>query len=186
MKEDKKEDSESNTDKEAIMEMFDHPGRILLDDLLYAIQFCHLCAIGKIPPVLYSLSSDGEINSWLKSTLASKHGKNSSSTKRQNPSTPDSDSDSQVSSPETKISKKVHYFINTMKKLHNTMDKSSKSKEDKEPGFKRLEAHRKNLILNASATPPFTTTAENPTHFYQAFLAKKCQFKAKDMLLHRF
>ena len=106
--------------------------------------------------------------------------------KRLNPSTPDSDSDSQVSSPENKISKKDPYFINTMKKLHDTMDKSSKSKEDKEPGFKWLEAHRKKLILNASATPPFTTAAENPTEFYQAFLAKKSQFKAKDMLLHRF
>jgi hypothetical protein len=41
-----------------------------------------------------------------------------------------------VSSPENKISKKDPYFINTMKKLHDTMDKSSKSKEDKEPGFK--------------------------------------------------
>jgi len=73
-----------------------------------------------------------------------------------------------------------------MIKLHDTMDKSSKNKEDKEPGFKRLESHRKNLILNASAVPPFTKAASSPTEFYTAFLAKKSQFKAKDMLLHRF
>jgi len=73
-----------------------------------------------------------------------------------------------------------------MIKLYDTMDKTSKSKEDKEPGFSRLESHRKNLILNASALPPFTTAAEKPTEFFMSFLAKKSQFKAKDMLLHRF
>jgi hypothetical protein len=80
MKEDKKEDSEFNTEKETTMEMIDHPGRILPEDILYAIQFCHLCAIGKIPQVLYSLSLDGEIDLWFKSILASNQGKNSSST----------------------------------------------------------------------------------------------------------
>jgi hypothetical protein len=112
--------------------------------------------------------------------------KTSSLTKRRNPSTPDSDSDSDVSSPNNKVSKKDHYLINTMRKLHDTMDKTSKSKEEKKPGFKRLETHRKNLILNASAIPPFSKAATNPTEFFTAFLAKKSQFKAKDMLVHRF
>jgi hypothetical protein len=99
----------------------------------------------------------------------------------------DSDSESGVSSPENKILKKDHYLINTMIKLHDMIDKSSKNKEDKEPGFKRLETHRKTLILNASAVPPpFNKAAEHPTEFLTNFLAKKSQFKAKDMLLHRF
>jgi hypothetical protein len=38
------------------------------------------------------------------------------------PSTPDSDSESGVSSPELKMSKKDNYLINTMIKLHDTMD----------------------------------------------------------------
>ncbi|MFN9981764.1 MAG: hypothetical protein ACK53Y_17695, partial [bacterium] len=115
--------------------------------------------------------------------LASKENRSKKSAKRRNPSTPESDSDSEISNPENKISKKDHYFINTMKKLHDTMDKSSKSKEEKEPGFKRLEAHRKTLILNASALPPFTDAAKEPTEFFMNFLSKKSQFKAKDMLI---
>jgi len=156
-----------------------------VDDILYVIQFCQLCSIGKIPPVLYSLASDSEVSHWFNSLPALKQ-KKTSSIKRHNPSTPDSDSDSEISSPENKISKKDHYLINTMMKLHDTMDKSSKTKEEKEPGFKRLESHRKQLILNASAVPPFTRAATSPTEFYTAFLAKKSQFKAKDMLVHRF
>jgi len=42
------------------------------------------------------------------------------------------------------------------------------------------------LILNASSIPPFTTEASHPTEFYTAFLSKKSQFKAKDILIHRF
>jgi len=34
--------------------------------------------------------------------------------------------------------------------------------------------------------PPFTKAADNPTEFYTSFLSKKSQFKAKDMLMHRF
>jgi hypothetical protein len=34
-----------------------------------------------------------------------------------------------------------------MMKLLDTMDKSSKSRENKEPGFKHLEAHRKKIDL---------------------------------------
>jgi hypothetical protein len=155
------------------------------DDVVYAIQFCHLCATGKIPPVLYSLAPDPTISAWFKS-ISEGIRKTPDSNKRPTPTSPESESESEVSSPELKISKKDHYLINTMIKLHDTMDKSSKNKEDKEPGFKRLESHRKNLILNASAIPPFTKAASSPTEFYTAFLAKKSQFKAKDMLLHRF
>ncbi|MFN9983583.1 MAG: hypothetical protein ACK53Y_26900, partial [bacterium] len=65
--------------------------------------------------------------------------------------------------------KKDHYLINTMIKLHDTMDKSLKRKEEKEPGFNCLESHHKKLILNASALPPFTKAADNPTKFYTSF-----------------
>jgi hypothetical protein len=171
---------ETNVDKNLNPKVFDK------EDLLYAVQFCHLCAMGKIPPVLYSLSPDKEISSWFKKLQSSKGKQPIASSKRRNPPTPDSDSDSEISSPDNKISRKDHYFINTMKKLHDTMDKSSKSKEEKEPGFRRLEAHRKTLILNASAAPPFTEAAEEPTDFFATFLSKKSQFKAKDMLLHHF
>jgi hypothetical protein len=42
------------------------------------------------------------------------------------------------------------------------------------------------LILNASAVPHYSTAASSPTEFYMTFLSKKSQFKAKDMLMHRF
>jgi hypothetical protein len=71
-----------------------------------------------------------------------------------------------------------------MLKINDAMDKNYKDKTDKEPGFNGLEDHHKNLILNASASPPFDVKASNPTEFYSTFFAKKSQFKAKDMLLH--
>lgn len=113
------------------------------EDILYSLQFCQLCVLGKIPPVLYSLVPD--------------HTKS-----------PDQSDNSVRSSPENKVSKKDHYLINTMIKLHDTMDKTSKTKEEKKPGFKRLESHRKRLILNASAVPPFNSKAATPTEFYNA------------------
>jgi hypothetical protein len=73
-----------------------------------------------------------------------------------------------------------------MIKLHETMDKNAKNKEDKDPGFCRLESNRKKLILYASAVPPFDSEASNPTECYTSFLSNKSQFKAKDMLVHRF
>jgi hypothetical protein len=42
------------------------------------------------------------------------------------------------------------------------------------------------LILNASASPPFSKAANTPTEFFKNFLEKTSQLKAKDMLLHRF
>jgi len=70
-------------------------------------------------------------------------------------------------------------------KIDISLLKSAQDKEEKEPGFARLEPHRKSLILNASATPPFDDKAPHPTEFYSTFLSKKSQFKAKDMLMHR-
>jgi hypothetical protein len=59
------------------------------------------------------------------------------------------------------------------------MDKFHREKSDKEPGFSRLEEYRKNLILNASAIPPFTTAAATPTEFYTSFLAKRANLKPR-------
>jgi hypothetical protein len=76
-----------------------------------------------------------------------------------------------------------------MLKIHETLDnnitKSSKAKEEKETGFNWLEVHKKQLILNASATPPFEKQALEPVEFFKAFLQRKTQFKAKELLIHR-
>jgi hypothetical protein len=58
--------------------------------------------------------------------------------------------------------------------------------EEKEPVFPRLESHRINLVLNASAIPPFELKASKPTDFGTDFLAKKSLLKAKDFIAHQF
>jgi hypothetical protein len=68
---------------------------------------------------------------------------------------------------------KDHYFLSTILKINDTMDKNYKDKAEKEPGFNRLEEHRKNLILNASATPPFDEKASQPTEFFTAFFYQR-------------
>jgi hypothetical protein len=160
-----------------------------LQEFIHVIQFCHLCAKGKIPPVLYSLATNLDIQNWfstlkLKTMPIPRHGP-----KRTAMDTPTTD-DEIAFSPEQKLSRKDHYLIHTMLKLHESIDKNTlkqtQEKDEKEPGFHRLELHIKNLILNASATPPFDTQAPTPTEFYSTFLSKKSQFKAKEMILHRF
>jgi len=49
----------------------------------------------------------------------------------------------------------------------------------------KIRTSLKKKILNGSAIPPCDTAAQSPTNFYQSFLAKKTQFKAKDMLVHQ-
>jgi len=79
-------------------------------------------------------------------------------------------------------------IVNTLLKISEAMDQNSlravEEKEKKDPGFKKLEPHRQQLILNASATHPFDSAAPSPTPFYLEFLAQKQQFKAKELLCH--
>ena len=153
----------------------------------HILQFCHLCAKKKMPPVHYSMVCSPTVDKWFERLGASTTPvRLQKIPKRPNPAlldTPDSADSSD--SPDHKMSRKDQYFIHTMLKIHDTMDKSYKEKSDKEPGFARLEAHRKNLILNASAKSPYKNQAKQATEFYATFLAKKSQFKAKDMLVHQ-
>jgi len=153
---------------------------------IHVLQFCHLCFLKKMPPVMYSVVSSPEVTRWFESVSLVVLRPSLPRTKRQNEDTSlDFSSDNSTYSPDQKMSRKDQVFINTMLKLHDSMDKSSREKSDKEPGFSRLEDHRKNLILNASALPPFSSAATSPTEFYTMFLAKKSQFKAKDMMMHK-
>jgi hypothetical protein len=153
----------------------------------HVLQFCYLCHKKKVAPVLYSADTMPAIDQWYKSvSFICLQSAPSNRAKRQaQRDETNSDSDEDVSSPDQKLSKKDHYFLSTMLKINDAMDKNYKDKSEKEPGFNRLEEHRKNLILNASAIPPFDEKAPQPTEFFTAFLAKKSQFKVKDMLVHR-
>jgi hypothetical protein len=158
----------------------------ILSEFLHILQFCHLCYKEKIHPISYSVGTNKEIALWYNSVCFSLLLPTSTRSKRQVQQDYEASvSDDEISSPDQKLSKKDHIFLSAMMKINDAMDKNHKDKSEKEPGFNRLEEHRKNLILNASATPPFDEQVSQPTEFFTAFLAKKSQFKAKDMLLHR-
>jgi hypothetical protein len=164
--------------------------RLFMTNFIHAIQFCHLCHKGKISPVFYSLSTSPEIKTWFKdlensNKLGVKSNQKRSKTTMQSPET-----DEDLSSPESKISRKDKHFLNAMLKipetLYKTMMHSALDRNEKEPGFARLEHHKKIMILNPSAIPPFDDPAPSPTDFYSSFLSNKSQLKAKDMLSHRY
>jgi len=161
-----------------------------LEDCIHIIQFCHLCSIGKVTPVLLTSTNSSEAKAWRSSILSPANiieSKNTNVAKHKvpEPSLEDEDGNSPVS----KLSRQDDVFINTMLKIHEsvhkTLLKSTMEKEEKEPGFKKLEPHKKNFILNASAVPPYDSQVSEPTEFYSQFLAKKSQFKAKEMLIHK-
>jgi len=163
-----------------------------MDYFAHVLQFCHLCHLGKISPVLYQVSSNLEVQAWFKSLKQEYEllPRNNSKCSKEHSIDSNSSGNESFSSPENKISKKDKYFLHAMLKINESVDKnllhSTLEREEKEPGFSRLEPHRKNFILNASAIPPFESKVSKPTEFYTDFLAKKSLFKAKDFLAHRF
>jgi len=160
-----------------------------LDNFIHVVQFCHLCAKGKIPAIHYKLTSSPEIMKWFIDTMASYGIDNNNKSKRPI-ELEDNDSDSEVNSNQGhKVSRTDQHLLKTILKINDNIDKQSlrtqKEREGKEPGFARLESYRKSLILNASAVPPHDSPADIPTEFYNMFLSKKTQFKAKEALAHR-
>jgi hypothetical protein len=84
------------------------------EDILYSLQFCQLCVLGKIPPVLYSLVPDLEINNWFETLYSGKNLPAKNKKRTYHTKSPDQSDNSMRSSPENKVSKKDHYLINTM------------------------------------------------------------------------
>jgi len=132
-----------------------------LASFLHVLQFCSLCSKQKIPPVQYSIVSNPIIDSWFNKLDSVKCSQVTAGSKRRNSviiASPDSENFTM--SPDPKMSWKDQYFIHTMLKIHDTMDENYKEKADKEPGFSRLEDHWENLIINASALPPYHCNCE--------------------------
>jgi hypothetical protein len=151
-----------------------------LSSFVHILQFCHICFLKKVRPILFSVNLSPEVSRWFDSLTTALIRPRQSRQKRQSiEASTDYNSDSSESSPDLKVSRKDQIFINTLLKLHDSMDKFHREKSDKEPGFSRLEEYRKNLILNASAIPPFTTAAATPTEFYTSFLAKRANLKPR-------
>jgi hypothetical protein len=61
---------------------------------------------------------------------------------------------------------------------------AEKKDEKKERSFNKLPSRRQQMILNASATYPFTEPAESTTEFYASLLSEKSAFKVKQLLDH--
>jgi hypothetical protein len=154
------------------------------EEFTHIIQFCQLCAWKKVPPILYTLTDKKAVQHWISSVNLLMGLSVPQTTKRFKP-----DGSPQERDQSNKISRKDEQMINTMIKLHecfdNYMSRSIKEKEEKELGFNRLEPHKKQLILNASAVSPYDTKALEPSEFFKTFLQKKTQFKAKEFLVHR-
>ncbi len=151
---------------------------LFANEFAHILHFCQLCYTKKISPVLYTLIDPSSIQDWLLYTTSSMGLKLKNSGKRMisnsTPSLEDSDHHSQ------KVSHRDEHLISTMLKIHESFDNNiTRSNKEKEPGFKRLELHKKNLILNASAEPPYDTLAKEPSEFFKNFLQKKTQLKGK-------
>jgi hypothetical protein len=98
-----------------------------LQEFSHVIQFCHLCVKGKIPPVLYSIASNPEIDTWFSSLKLTCLPKSRGSPKRSS-TEPSSSNDEDISSPKQNLSCKDHYLIHMMLKLHDTIDKHALKK----------------------------------------------------------
>jgi len=183
---DKDNDNSTSTTRNPKNHQKTHPR--FLDNFIHVVQFCHLCAKGKIPAIHYKLTSSPEIMKWFVDTMASYGIDNNNKSKRPN-ELEDNDSDSEVNSNQGHKASRINQpLLKTILKINNNIDKQSlrtqKEREEKEPGFARLESYRKSLILNASAVPPYDSPADISTEFYNIFLSKKTQFKAKEALAH--
>jgi hypothetical protein len=157
----------------------------------HIIQFLYLCLKGKMPSIHYTIPTDTAITTWH-AKLTMEHLKapptnfiTTSNSLLEHQSSDDDTSNTNSS----QMSLKNQHVILALQKISENLDQNAiRAREDsdrKEPGFKKLEPHRKNLILNASAPEPFDTAPDKPTAFYDDFLSRKTQFKARDILITR-
>lgn len=111
-------ESDNHINDEAVKLNQDRP--YFLDHLLHVIQFCHLCAKGKVPPIHYSHEICSKVNDWFSTLKASvglvsrndkegfsvsKHKRSHSQYGIEDRSLSEDDRD-EISSPDLKVSKK--------------------------------------------------------------------------------
>jgi hypothetical protein len=106
-----------------------------MSHFIHVIQFCHLCYKDKISLVFYTLATLQEIKSRFNSLITSNNLR-IKGTQKSLQSTPTShSSDDDISSPESKISRKDKQFLSAMLKIHDTLERNmlrtSKDREEK-------------------------------------------------------
>ena len=126
----------------------------------HILQFCWLAARGKIPPLVYSVSQDSAVLRWSRD----KHELNLQSA-------------SSHLSLNAEMSTRDDQLMLTFESMREFFEDNKKDqredrayKETKKPGFKRLGAQIKQLILFASATKPYNEPSTKPTDFAALFL----------------
>ncbi len=134
---DEKSSSEHTLESSEMMQL--RPKELIIksssqENLLHILQFCYLCVKGKITPILYSLSSNSDIENWFKSLPVPNISQINFIISHFSYSIiNNSDPNESISRPEWKICQKDNYLINNMKKLHDMVGQNPKSKEDKDP-----------------------------------------------------
>ena len=156
---DKDEDEQSspsaenrNNEEEKSMEMkLDRNANKILqnsfvEEFAHILQFCRLCHRKVVTPILYTLLNVPSSDSWLSSVYSSL-GCNVFVLKKSKRGYLENSPSNQEEMQLYKISRTDEHLINTMLKIHESFDnnitQSNKEKEEKEPGFKPLEPHKK-------------------------------------------
>ncbi len=188
------EDEETDQDKTPIISSKSPkqqcPPTSMLSLFGHVIQFCYLCIKGRITPLLYTIATDDETCTWFHRIELSSiiHIPTTIHSSYAETSTCDEDESFDSHRSMRSSRDKDTHIVHTLLKISETLDQNSlratAETEKKEPGFKKLEPHRQQFILNASSAHPFESEAATPTPFYVEFLSQKQQFKAKELLCH--
>jgi hypothetical protein len=129
-----------------------------LESCLHIIQFCHLCSLGKVSPVLFTSISSPEARAWRSSILTEANITgpiNMKQAPKHKKSVTLSD-DADKPSPAIKVSRCDDVFTNTILKIHKSVNKllrNASEREKKEPGFKKLEPHKKTTYTKRVSNP---------------------------------
>jgi hypothetical protein len=153
-----------------------------LSEFYHIFQFCYLCAVGKIEPIIYTVPNAWDITEW-KSNIEEKYLQLPTilTTSGQSDSIDEDDI-----TLESNMSLKDRHMIHALLKISKNLDQNTlrlaKDSEDKAKGFSKLEPHKKLLILNATENDSQDDSPTEPTDFCRAFFLKTTGYRAKETL----
>lgn len=166
----------------------------------YIIQWLFLTLSNRIKPVRYSIARDTSIIQWFENCTLElskdnfyQHLHDNSDGQPKKLPTPSFDPTTTISpyqnSSNLTTDRNIQQLtVSTLIEMKESLEaariRAEKKDEKKERSFNKLPKHRKQMILNASATYPFTDPATSPTEFYASILTEKSAFKVKQLLDH--
>jgi hypothetical protein len=167
----------------------------------YIIQWLFIAMSNRIKPVCYSIARDATILHWFNNSNPELPKNNvykvdcaiHDESIRKKPSSSSHDPATTISPVnninDRKIDRNIQQLtVSTLLEMKESLEAArihaEKKDEKKERSFNKLPSHQQQMILNASATYPFTEPAESPTEFYASLLSEKSAFKVKQLLDH--